>query len=60
MLFRSGFKAPFLLEILSNLPYQNICMQLADPARAALIVSADDTTPGQEIRALLMPVMINA
>lgn len=55
-----GFKAPFLLEILSNLPYQNICMELADPARAALIVSADESHPGQDIRALLMPVMINA
>ena len=55
-----GFKAPFLLEILSNLPYQNICMELADPARAALIVSADESRPGQDIRALLMPVMINA
>ena len=55
-----GFKAPFLLEILSNLPYQNICMELADPARAALIVSADESNPDQDIRALLMPVMINA
>lgn len=55
-----GFKAPFLLEILGNLPYQNICMQLADPARAALIVSADEAKPGVDIRALLMPVMINA
>lgn len=55
-----GFKAPFLLEILSNLPYQNICMELADPARAALIVSADEANPGHDIRALLMPVMINA
>ena len=55
-----GFKAPFLLEILGNLPYQNICMELADPARAALIVSADEARPGQDIRALLMPVMINA
>lgn len=55
-----GFKAPFLLEILGNLPYQNICMELADPARAALIVSADEARPGVDIRALLMPVMINA
>jgi len=55
-----GFKAPFLLEILSNLPYRNICLELADPARAALIVSADEEGPVQDIRALLMPVMINA
>jgi DNA polymerase III, beta subunit len=55
-----GFKAPFLLEILNNLPYQNICMELADPCRAALIVSADEANPDENIRALLMPVMINA
>ena len=55
-----GFKSPFLLEILGNLPYQNICVELADPARAALIVSADDTASDVDIRALLMPVMINA
>jgi hypothetical protein len=35
-------------------------MELADPARAALIVSADESRPDQDIRALLMPVMINA
>ncbi|MBQ0025508.1 MAG: DNA polymerase III subunit beta [Bacteroidales bacterium] len=55
-----GFKSSFLLEVLSNLPYQNICVQLADPARAALIVSADDNASDVEIKALLMPVMINA
>lgn len=55
-----GFKASFLLEILNNLPYQNITLELADPCRAALIVSADDANPDENIRALLMPVMINA
>lgn len=55
-----GFKAPFLLEILGNLPYRNICVQLADPARAALIVSADEAGSDEDIMALLMPVMINA
>lgn len=55
-----GFKSAFLLEILSNLPYRNICMELADPARAALIVSADESDAEEDIKALLMPVMINA
>lgn len=55
-----GFKAPFLLEILNNLPYQNIRIELADPCRAALIVSADEANPDENLRALLMPVMINA
>ena len=55
-----GFKAQFLLEILGNLPYRNVCIKLADPARAALIVSADEIDPDQEIMALLMPVMVGA
>ena len=55
-----GFKSNFLLEILSNLPYQNVCMELADPCRAALIVSADEANPDENVSALLMPVMINA
>ena len=54
-----GFKSTFLLEILNNLPYQNITLELADPSRAALIVSADEANPDENIRALLMPVMIN-
>lgn len=55
-----GFKASFLLEILGNLPYRNITLELADPCRAALIVSADEPDPVENIKALLMPVMINA
>ena len=55
-----GFKSNFLLEILGNLPYQNVCPELSDPCRAALIVSADDADPDETIRALLMPVMVNA
>jgi len=55
-----GFKSNFLLEILNNIPYQNICLELSDPCRAALIVSADEANPDENISALLMPVMINA
>ncbi|MDD2595589.1 MAG: DNA polymerase III subunit beta [Bacteroidales bacterium] len=55
-----GFKAPFLIEILNNLPYQNICLELADPSKSALIVSADEDNHDEELYALLMPVMINA
>ena len=55
-----GFKAPFLAEILSNLPFENICMCLADRCRAALIVSADEKDPSEELCALLMPIMLNS
>ncbi len=55
-----GFKTSFLIEILSNLPYRNVTLELADPCRAALIVSADEEQKDENIRALLMPVMVNA
>lgn len=53
-----GFKAPFLAEILSNLPYENVCMEMTDRHRAALILSADEKNPDEDICALLMPVMV--
>ena len=55
-----GFKSTFLVEILSNLPYNEICMELSDPARAALIVPSGQTDPNEEIIALIMPMMISA
>lgn len=55
-----GFKSTFLIEILSNLPYDQICIKLADPNRAALIQPSVQTEPDEEICALLMPMRINA
>ena len=55
-----GFKSTFLIEILSNLPYNEICMELSDPTRAALIVPAGQTDPNEEILALIMPMMVSA
>lgn len=54
-----GFKSTFLIEILSNLPYDQICIKLADPNRAALIQPAVQTDPDEEICALLMPMRIS-
>lgn len=54
-----GFKAPFLAEILSNLPYENVCMCLADNCRAVLIISSDEKDPSEDLCALLMPIMLN-
>jgi DNA polymerase-3 subunit beta len=55
-----GFKASFLIDILTNLPYDEICMLLADSCRAVLIVAADKKEGEDEICSLLMPLMINA
>ncbi len=53
-----GFKSTFLVEILNNLPYEEICFELADPARAALIVAADGSSSEESICALLMPIRL--
>lgn len=54
-----GFKSTFLIEILSNLTYDTICIKLADPNRAVLIQPAVQSEPDEEICALLMPMRIN-
>lgn len=54
-----GFKSTFLIEILGNLTYDQICIRLSDPNRAALIQPAVQTEPDEEICALLMPMRIN-
>jgi DNA polymerase-3 subunit beta len=55
-----GFKSTFLIEILSNLPYTDISLDLADPTRAALILPSGQTDPNEEILALIMPMMVSA
>ena len=53
-----GFKAPFLIEILSNVASQEVVLQLADPARAGLILPAENEE-GQDLLILLMPMLLN-
>ena len=53
-----GFKSNFLTEILSNLPYEEVSIELSDPTRAGLILAADETDPEEVICSLLMPIRI--
>ena len=53
-----GFKAPFLADILNNFSFENVCIEMADNCRPALIVSADGNNASEDLSALLMPVMI--
>jgi len=55
-----GFKSTFLIEILNNLPYTDISLELADPTRAALILPNGQTDPNEDILALIMPMMVSA
>ena len=54
-----GFRSSFLVEILGNLSFDQICIKLSDPHRAALIQPAVQTSEDEEICALLMPMRIN-
>ena len=54
-----GFKASFLIEILSNLPYDEIEIRFGDSVKAALILPAEADEDSDRICALLMPIRIN-
>ncbi len=53
-----GFKSSFLIEILNNLPYEEVCLELSDPTRAGLILKAGEKDPDENICSLLMPIRI--
>jgi len=53
-----GFKGPYLLELLNNLPGEEVVLQLADASRAGVMVPVDQPE-GEEALMLLMPMMLN-
>jgi len=55
-----GFKSLFLIEILSNMPSQDIIMELSDPSRAGVVVPAEKDNDDEDVLMLLMPMMIGS
>ncbi len=53
-----GFKAPFLIELLSAVSSEEVMFELADPARAGLILPTD-SQENEETLMLLMPMLLN-
>lgn len=53
-----GFKAPFLIEILNAISSTDVKLQLADPARAGLILPTENEE-NQYLLLLLMPMLLN-
>ncbi|MCC8170642.1 MAG: DNA polymerase III subunit beta [Parabacteroides sp.] len=53
-----GFKATYLIEILSNVNSTEVILELADPSRAGLIVPAENEE-NEDLLMLLMPMMLN-
>ena len=53
-----GFKAPFLIEILASIASNDVMLELADPARAGLILPMENEE-NQDLLMLLMPMLLN-
>ena len=52
-----GFKAPFLIELLNNIDSNEVMMELADPARAGLILPMENAE-NENLLMLLMPLLL--
>ena len=53
-----GFKGTYFIEILSNIPSEEVILELADPSRAGLILPSENEE-NEELLMLLMPMMLN-
>jgi len=53
-----GFKAPFLIEILGQIESSEVMIELADPARAGLILPVENEE-NEDLLTLLMPMLLN-
>ena len=53
-----GFKAPFLIDLLGSIACADVQLKLADPARAGLILPAENEE-NEDVLMLLMPMLLN-
>lgn len=53
-----GFKATFLMDILSNISGQDVIIEVSDPSRAGVLIPAEQSE-NEELLMLLMPMMLN-
>ena len=53
-----GFKSTFLIDILNNIPSEDVVIELADPSRAGVIVPVEQEE-NDDLLMLLMPMMLN-
>ena len=53
-----GFKAPFLIDLISNTPSDEVILELSDPSRAGLILPLENQE-NRDLLMLLMPMLLN-
>ncbi len=54
-----GFNARFLADMLSNLEFENVTIEMSAPNRAGILVPANSENEAEDILMLVMPVMLN-
>ena len=54
-----GFKALFLIEILSNIQTEDVSIEFSDASRAALFIPFKNENEDEDLLMLLMPMMLN-
>lgn len=54
-----GFSSKFLLEMLGNIPTEQVRLELSTPNRAGLLVPVENENKDEDILMLIMPVMLN-
>ena len=54
-----GFKANFMSEILANLSSTDICLEMTDSSRASLVLPVQSDIEGEDILALIMPLVVS-
>lgn len=52
-----GFKAPFLIDLLGSITSADVLLKLADPARAGLLLPAENEE-NEDVLMLLMPMLL--
>lgn len=55
-----GFNSKFLLEMISNLETDEICLELSAPNRAGILLPHNNENKDEDILMLVMPVMLNS
>ena len=54
-----GFNSRFLMEMISNLETEQIHLEMSAPNRAGILLPEDNSSEGEDILMLVMPVMLN-
>ncbi len=54
-----GFNSRFLIEMLSNLTSDEVCLEMSLPNRAGILTPVDGLDEGEQVTMLVMPVMLN-